>query len=164
MDGEQKLWDLQRQWLGRAVEILDLFHALERIREVSKIVHPGDKSRRETWVSDQLEDLLTGKVETVIRRWRGLAHPASEGRRWTADQQKTVTSAIRYFKNNRHRMHYDEYLAKSYPGGIRTRSSSDHFQSARSSICSPIQMARFRSISTLPAFNSRASSIFQAPC
>lgn len=111
MDGEQKLWDLQRQWLGRAVEILDLFHALERIREVSKIVQPGDKSRRETWVSDQLEDLLRGKVETVIRRWRGLAHHAAEGRRWRADQQTTVTSAIGYFKNNRHRMHYDEYLS-----------------------------------------------------
>jgi hypothetical protein len=24
MDGEQKLWDLQREWLGRSVEILDL--------------------------------------------------------------------------------------------------------------------------------------------
>jgi len=30
MDGEQKLWDLQREWLGRSIEILDLFHALER--------------------------------------------------------------------------------------------------------------------------------------
>jgi hypothetical protein len=117
MDGEQKLWDLQRQWLGRSVEILDMFHALERIREVSKIVQPNDKSRREAWVSDQLEDLLTGKVETVIRRWRGLARKAAEEKRWTADQQKTVVSAIGYFKNNRHRMHYDEYLSKGYPIG-----------------------------------------------
>ena len=117
MDGEQKLWDLQRQWLGRSVEILDMFHALERIREVSKIVQPNDKPRREVWVSDQLEDLLTGKVETVIRRWRDLAHKAAEGKRWTADQQKTVTSAIGYFKNNRHRMRYDEYLSKGYPIG-----------------------------------------------
>ena len=41
MDGEQKLWDLQREWLGRSVEILDLFHALERVREVSKVVRPN---------------------------------------------------------------------------------------------------------------------------
>ena len=117
MDGEQKLWDLQREWLGRSVEILDLFHSLERVREVSKVVHPKSKARREAWVSDQLRDLLTGKVETVIRRWRRLAREAKKGKRWTKDNQEKVTSAIGYFSNNRHRMRYDEYLAKGYPIG-----------------------------------------------
>jgi hypothetical protein len=117
MDGEQKLWDLQREWLGRSVEILDLFHSLERVREVSKVVQPKDKSRREAWVSDQLGDLLTGKVETVIRRWRRLAREAEQGKRWTKDNQKTVMSAIGYFSNNRHRMRYDEYLSNGYPIG-----------------------------------------------
>ena len=117
MDGEQKLWDLQREWLGRSVEILDLFHALERVREVSKVVRPKDKSRREAWVSDQLRDLLTGNVETVIRRWRRLARTAEQGKRWTKDNRETVTSAIGYFSNNRHRMQYDEYLSKGYPIG-----------------------------------------------
>ena len=116
MDGEQKLWDLQREWLGRSVEILDLFHALERVREVSKVVRPKDKSRREAWVSDQLRDLLTGNVETVIRRWRRLARTAEQGKRWTKDNRETVTSAIGYF-SNRHRMQYDEYLSKGYPIG-----------------------------------------------
>jgi hypothetical protein len=117
MDGEQKLWDLQREWLGRSVEILDVFHALERVREVSKVVHPKDKSRREAWVSDQLRDLLKGKVETVIRRWRRLAREAEKGKRWTKDNQEKVTSAVGYFSNNRHRMRYDEYLANGYPIG-----------------------------------------------
>lgn len=117
MDGEQKLWDLQREWLGRSVEILDLFHALKRIREVSKVVQAKDKSRRETWVSDQLRDLLTGKLETVIRRWRRLAREAEQGKRWTKENQKAVASAIGYFSNNRHRMRYDEYLLNGYPIG-----------------------------------------------
>jgi hypothetical protein len=117
MDGEQKLWDLQREWLGRSVEVLDLFHALKRIREVSKVVLPKNKSRREAWVSDQLRDLLTGKVETVIRRWRRLASEAEQKKRWTKDNRKKVTSAIGYFRNNRHRMRYDEYLSNGYPIG-----------------------------------------------
>jgi hypothetical protein len=117
MDGEQKLWDLQREWLGRSVEILDLFHALKRIREVSKVVLPKDKSRREAWVSNQLRDLLTGKVETVIRRWRRLVSEAEQGKRWPKDNQKIVASAIGYFSNNRHRMRYDEYLLNGYPIG-----------------------------------------------
>jgi hypothetical protein len=117
MDGEQKLWDLQREWLGRSVEILDLFHALKRVREVSKVVLPKNSSRREAWVSEQLRDLLTGKVETVIRRWRRLANEAEQKRRWTKDNRKKVTSAIGYFSNNRHRMRYDEYLLNGYPIG-----------------------------------------------
>jgi hypothetical protein len=117
MDGEQKLWDLQRDWLGRSVEILDLFHAMERVREVSKVVQPKDKSLREAWVSAQLRDLLTGKAETVIRRWRRLGREAEQAKRWTAENQETVTSAIGYFRNNRHRMRYDEYLSKGYPIG-----------------------------------------------
>jgi hypothetical protein len=117
MDGEQKLWDLQREWLGRSVEILDLFHALERVREVSKVVEPKAKSRREAWVSSQLRDLLTGKIETVIRRWRRLSREDEQEKRWTKVQQKTVTSAIGYFSNNRHRMRYDEYLLNGYPIG-----------------------------------------------
>jgi hypothetical protein len=117
MDGEQKLWDLQREWLGRSVEILDLFHALERVRKVSKVVRPADNSRREAWVSDQLHDLLTGEVETVIRRWRRLARAAEQGKRWTKDNHETVLSAIAYFSNNRHRMRYDEYLSNGYPIG-----------------------------------------------
>jgi hypothetical protein len=117
MDGEQKLWDLQREWLGRSVEILDLFHALERVRKVSKVVRPADNSRREAWVSDQLHDLLTGEVETVIRRWRRLARAAEQGKRWTTDNHETVLSAIAYFSKNRHRMRYDEYLSNGYPIG-----------------------------------------------
>ena len=117
MDGEQKLWDLQRDWLGRSVEILDLFHAMERVREVSKVVQSKDKSRREAWVSQQLRDLVTGKVETVIRRWRRLAREAEQGKRWTKENEETVTSAIGYLRNNRHRMRYDEYLSKGYPIG-----------------------------------------------
>jgi len=117
MDGELKLWDLQREWLGRSVEILDFFHALKRVRDVSKVVHPKDKSCRNEWVSVQVCDLLTGKVETVIRRWRRLLREAEQGMRWTKDNQQTVTSAIGYFCNNRHRMRYDEYLSRGYPIG-----------------------------------------------
>ena len=117
MDGELKLWELQREWLGRSVEILDFFHVLKRVRDVSKVVHPKDKSRRNKWVSVQVRDLLTGKVETVIRRWRRLSREAEQAKRWTKADRQTVNSAIGYFCNNRHRMRYDEYLSKGYPIG-----------------------------------------------
>lgn len=117
MDGERKLWDLQQEWLGRSIEILDFFHVLERVRKVSKVVHPQDKSRREVWVTKQTRDLLNGKVETVIRRWRRLQHRAEKAKSWTSESLEIASSAITYFTNNRHRMRYDEYLSQGYPIG-----------------------------------------------
>lgn len=115
MDGERKLWDLQECWLGRSVEILDFFHVLKRVREVSQVVFSGDTSRRESWVGVQVRDLLEGGVERVVNRWRRL--PSGQGKGWSSSGLKTVTSAIGYFRNNRHRMRYDEYLGHGYPIG-----------------------------------------------
>lgn len=113
MDGEQKLWDLQSEWLGRSVEILDFFHALIRVREVAKLLQPNNKSRREEWVSEQARDLLTGNVRRVITRWRRLLRE----KKWSKSHRKKIESAIGYFSNNRNRMRYDEYLLKGYPIG-----------------------------------------------
>lgn len=114
MDGERKLWDLQQSWLGRSVQILDFFHVLERVREVSKLMEPDFLPRREVWVSDQVRDLLEGRVESVLRRWRRLRNPA---KKWLKSQRETLESAIGYFSNNCQRMQYDVYLAKGYPIG-----------------------------------------------
>ena len=117
MDGERKLWDLQQEWLGRSVEILDFYHVMKRIRKVSKIVEPGNKSRREDWSTAQVSDLLAGHTATVIRRWQRRLREAQRQGTWTAKQRGTVRDAIGYFKNNSHRMRYQEYLACGYPIG-----------------------------------------------
>lgn len=109
MDGERKLWDLQSQWLGRSVEILDFFHVLKRVRDVAKLTEPGLR-QREAWVERQVRDLLEGRVERVIRRWARLLSSKD-------DAPEELTSALTYFKNNRDRMRYDEYLALGYPIG-----------------------------------------------
>ncbi len=114
MDGEHKLWDLQQSWLGRSVQILDFFHVLERVREMSKLVEPDSPLRREVWVSDQVRDLLEGRVESVLRRWRRLRRLAKT---WLKSQRETLESAIGYYTNNCQRMQYDVYLAKGYPIG-----------------------------------------------
>lgn len=117
MDGERKLWDLQQEWLGRSVEILDFYHVMHRLRKVSKIVEPGSKLRREDWSKAQMSDLLEGNVATVIRRWQRDLREAKRQGSWTAKQRGTVRKAIGYLKNNRHRMRYHEYLASGYPIG-----------------------------------------------
>ena len=108
MDGERTLWDLQSEWLGRSVQILDFFHVLKRVRKVSQFVE-SDSTRREQWVERQARDLLEGRVATVIRRWKRLSRKAGE--------PEEFVSAVTYFENNRDRMLYDEYLLLGYPIG-----------------------------------------------
>lgn len=61
--------------------------------------------------------MLAGKTATVIRRWQRRLREAERQGAWTDKQRGTVRDAIGYFKNNAHRMHYQEYLASGYPIG-----------------------------------------------
>ena len=117
MDGERKLWDLQSEWLDRSVEVLDFYHAMSRVRRVAKVVHANDEIRRVSWVEAQATDLVSGGVETVIRRWSRLLRESERSESWTDSQQETVRSAITYYRNNRHRMDYAAYLSAGYPIG-----------------------------------------------
>ena len=113
MDGEAALWDVQRQWLPRAVGILDLFHVLERLWQVAHVFHREGSPEAEQFVTHHLRLLLEGKVGYVIGHFKRLRdeHALCGSRR------RTVSVAIGYYENNRQHMRYDEYLAAGYPIG-----------------------------------------------
>ena len=113
MDGETALWDVQREWLPRAVGILDLFHVLERLWQVAHVFHREGSHEAEQFVARHLRLLLKGRVGYVIGRFKRLRdeHTLSGSRRCV------VSAAIGYYENNRRHMRYDEYLAAGYPIG-----------------------------------------------
>ena len=111
MDGERQFWDLQQEWFGRAVGILDLFHALKRLWAVAHCVHAEQSPAASEFVTHHLRMLLEGKIGYVLRNFRGLIN--QHGLRGA--KKKTVESAITYYENNRAHMRYDEYLSAGYP-------------------------------------------------
>jgi hypothetical protein len=113
MDGERQLWDLQEEWLVRAVPILDLFHVNERLWTAAHCFHPEQSLGAEQFVERYLRMLLEGRVESVIRSLRQLLVT----RRLTSEKRKRLSAAITYYVNNRQHMHYDQYLAAGYPIG-----------------------------------------------
>jgi hypothetical protein len=113
MDGEIALWDVQREWLSRAVCILDLFHVLERLWQVAHVFHREGSSDALAFVTHHLRQLLEGKVGYVIGHFKRLRN--QHALRGAA--RRTVTAVIRYYENNRCHMRYDEYLAAGYPIG-----------------------------------------------
>lgn len=113
MDGEASLWDVQREWLGRAVCILDLFHVLERLWQVAHVFHGEGSRTAEQFVTHHLRLLLEGKVGYCVGHFKRLRDKyALRGSR-----RRTVSAAIGYYENNRQHMRYDEYLAAGYPIG-----------------------------------------------
>lgn len=113
MDGEAALWNVQREWLSRAVGVLDLFHVLERLWQVAHAFHREGSSDALEFVTHHLRQLLEGKAGYVIGHFKRLRDQLA----LRGAERRTVTAAIRYYENNRCHMRYDEYLAAGYPIG-----------------------------------------------
>jgi Uncharacterised protein family (UPF0236) len=113
MDGERQLWDLQADWLPRAVQILDLFHVNERLWTAAHCFHAETSPEATRFVERYLRMLLEGKVDSVIRSFRQLLAT----RQMTYEKRKRLQATITYYDNNREHMRYDAYLAAGYPIG-----------------------------------------------
>ena len=109
MDGERQLWNLAEEWFPRAIGILDLFHAMERLWDVAHCLHAQESPEAGEFVTHHLRMLLQGKVSYVLRNFRPLLKVLKGAKK------KTVQSAITYYENNQEHMRYDEYLAAGYP-------------------------------------------------
>lgn len=112
-DGERALWDAWEIFFEQTIGILDIFHVLEYLWDAAGCFHPPQSVAAADFVTERLRMLLEGKVGYVIG---GLRQMRTK-HRLTAEQRKTLSGVIGYFKNNRAHMHYDEYLAAGYPIG-----------------------------------------------
>lgn len=116
MDGEHKLWERKDQLLGEGVvEILDFWHFLERLREVSKLLCDTDAAA-ESFVKDRLARVLNGELGRVIGGLRQMLSKRRQSKHGLSRKaRETIASAVTYFENNRHRMNYGDYLRDGYP-------------------------------------------------
>ena len=111
MDGERQLWNMQAEWFGHAVGILDLYHALKRLWDVAHCLHAEESPQASEFVTHHLRMLLEGNVGYVLRNFRSFVKPGG----LRGKKKETVESAITYYENNRDHMRYDEYLSAGYP-------------------------------------------------
>ena len=112
MDGEHKLWARKRELLpDDVVEVLDLWHVMDRLWGVASAMHGADNTASREFVSQRLRQILAGNVGRVIG---GLRQTLTK-RRLPKAAAETITSTITYFSNNRDRMRYHECLREGYP-------------------------------------------------
>ena len=113
MDGDRGLWNMLGASLCNVVCILDLFHVMERLWTAAHCFHPEGSDQARAFVTERLERILNGGVGRVIG---GLKQMATKSKLRGSRRQR-LQEVVTYLGNNRHFMHYDEYLAKGYPIG-----------------------------------------------
>jgi hypothetical protein len=104
-DGAPCIWDFFDTTYPDAIQILDFFHAIERLSQLA-VVQFKNKDTRSSWIEEQKKRLLEDKVEKVIETIKELV---CKGQIQDI-QQKTIT----YLNNNKRRMLYKTYTDKGY--------------------------------------------------
>lgn len=112
MDGEEPLWNMRDVFQEEVpmIDILDLLHVTPRLWDAAMLFHPRGSGAAERFVRERLGRILHGEVDAVVRGLRRMGTQKLHGNKRTKLQ--TICG---YYEKNRHRMHYDQYLALGYP-------------------------------------------------
>lgn len=111
MDGEIALKNRSREFLPDWSEVLDITHAVERLRTVGQLQFGNRRAAAREYGRDALLCLLGGKVGDVIEDF----HTILEDEPLSDAQAKELNKALGYYRNNQYRMDYDRCLAKGLP-------------------------------------------------
>jgi len=100
-DGAVWIWNLITQYFPNAIQIVDWYHAADRLKRIAEEVF-SSLEERQTWLKQVTEDLWQGKVEVVIEACRPLAK-----------KSKWAQQSLTYYSNNIERMRYDQFRASN---------------------------------------------------
>lgn len=116
-DGAAWIWNLASRYFPQGVQIVDLWHVLERLWTVAEARFGSRTTAAKAWLEQMrshLEQDLVGTVIAELERWE----PQRQAHRALREEQLT------FFANNRERMQYQTYLARGYmvgSGAIESR-------------------------------------------
>jgi hypothetical protein len=103
-DGAVWIWNLAEEHVPTATQIVDWYHASERIWALGRARYGDGTTETAHWVEQQLDRLAKGEVRRLIRNWRRL--------RWTGTAAAVRDEQVTYFTNQADRMAYDRYRAR----------------------------------------------------
>lgn len=100
-DGAKWIWNQTALHFPDAVQILDVWHASERLWEIGRLAF-ADEASGKSWVQARLDELWKYQTEALIAALSQLAL-CCEGAR------SKIAETIGYYENNRERMDYPRY-------------------------------------------------------
>ena len=100
-DGATWIWRVCSEDYPGAIQILDLWHAKERLWEVAKALFARDKTQIEAWARARCDDLEQGRLDGLLATLRAHTGTCPE-----------PGQCANYIENNRSRMGYPEFRAQ----------------------------------------------------
>lgn len=104
-DGATWIWKWVSDFYPEAVQILDFFHAYEKICQWAALVFK-DKQERNLWIGDAKAWLLNDALQELIIQ---IEDTSCQG-----DSLDKKNALLTYLNNNAHRMRYRTFLDKGY--------------------------------------------------
>lgn len=108
-DGAAWIWTLAGEHFPHAIQILDWFHASERIWELGRALYGVETAETTAWVEAQLGRLAQGQAATLAAEWQGLS--------CRGEAAAVRDAQVTYFTNQASRMAYDRFRAEGWDIG-----------------------------------------------
>ena len=116
-DGAAWIWNIVRMCYGNCVEIIDWWHAVEKLWQIAQHHFDAESEQTEAWVSAQKQLLMEGRLHDILRNIR-LLYPRGHL------LPDPVRKAMLYLFHNRWRMRYHLFREAGYPIGSGTVESA----------------------------------------
>jgi hypothetical protein len=101
-DGAVWIWNLIVRYFPNAVQIVDWYHAVDRLKRIAEEAF-SKMEERQAWLEQSTEDLWQGRVEAVIEACQRLTKKSS-----------LAKQSLLYYANNLERMRYAHFRAAGY--------------------------------------------------
>jgi hypothetical protein len=108
-DGAAWIWNLADEHFPHAVQIVDWFHASERVWDLGRALHGQDTPETAAWVDRHLARLQAGEAASLATEWAAL--------RLRGDAATVRDAQVTYFTNQAGRMAYHRYRAEGWDIG-----------------------------------------------
>ena len=106
-DGAAWIWEQGQKCFPMAFQILDLYHALEHLSTLTKLLEAQPDTAKALWQSWREQLLADGVAEVLVQARERAAKLSGEA-------AESADSEIGYFQNNRSRMLYGTYRALGF--------------------------------------------------
>jgi hypothetical protein len=111
IDGERVLWKLSGRLFPDWTQAIDFTHVVGKLRIAGEL-HYGKGPDEEEYGRERALLLLEGSVRDVLE---DLQTALEDGTLSDSESAELKSKVVGYFQNNRHRMAYDQYLARGLP-------------------------------------------------
>ncbi|MFN3323104.1 MAG: ISKra4 family transposase, partial [Bryobacteraceae bacterium] len=104
-DGAEWIWNLAQQHFPGAIQIVDLYHARQKLWELARMLHPHEQVAQKRWMMIHQHMLDEGKIANLVSALRSIETCQVE----IAEEIRTKSA---YFETNAERMRYPKFRAQ----------------------------------------------------